>query len=177
MKKLLFGILGLFFISVVVARAEFNVNVNLGGPDLVVEEPPQFINPPSLGFYVAVGAPYDIFYVNAMFGGGSYYLYRDGGWYRSSYYNGPWIVTQYNRLPGVLRRHSYNEIIRIRDEQYRTYQSDRGHWRGKNYQPRRHEMQRGQEKKQDNRGQDQGQGQGQGRGQDRGGLAEGIKII
>ena len=37
-----------------------NVNVNVPGPRIVFSGPPDFIMPPSLGFYVAVGTPYDL---------------------------------------------------------------------------------------------------------------------
>jgi hypothetical protein len=104
-------------------------------PVVVIEEPPEFILPPSLGFYVSVGGPYDLFYI-----GTTYYLYRGGSWYRSSHYQGPWVATTYRRLPPGLRRHRYERIIRIRDEEYRHFQRDREHYRGRYYRPDKHEI-------------------------------------
>ncbi|MRS05897.1 hypothetical protein EG832_22160, partial [bacterium] len=31
---------------------------------VVIEEPPEFIQPPEVGFYVATGVPYDLFFVS-----------------------------------------------------------------------------------------------------------------
>lgn len=46
--------------------------------EIYIEEDVDFIFPESLGFYVAVGLPFDLFYV-----GKKYYLYRDGYWHRA----------------------------------------------------------------------------------------------
>ena len=128
------AILGSIFTGVILAQAAnvgVSVNINVG-------EPPVFIAPPSLGFYVAVGVPYDMFMVDT-----NYYIYRSGGWYVSSGYNGPWAVVQYNRLPQSLRSHKYKQIISVRDQEYRNYQHDREHYQGKQYRPEKHEMQKG----------------------------------
>jgi len=136
MKNLirLFVILVSLFIGVTLAQAAdvgFSLNVNVG-------EPPVFIAPPSLGFYVAVGVPYDMFLIDT-----NYYMYRGGGWYVSSGYNGPWAVVQYNRLPRSLRSHKYKQIIIIRDQEYRNYRQDQNHYRGKQYRPEKHGQQQG----------------------------------
>ncbi len=157
MKNLIrvLAILGLLFSSASLVQAGdvgINLNVNIG-------DPPVFIAPPALGFYVAVGIPYDMFYVNM-----NYYMYHGGGWYRSSGYNGPWVVVQYKRLPRGLRRHKYARIIKVRDDEYRNYQHDRNNYRGKQYRPEKHEMQQGnqgnQENKKDNRGGNSNKGHG-----------------
>ena len=122
------------FGSVVLAQAAnvgVNVNINLG-------EPPVFIAPPSLGFYVAVGVPYDMYMIDS-----NYYMYRGGGWYISSGYNGPWAIVSYNRLPRGLRSHKYADIIRVRDSEYRNYQKDQTHYRGKQYRPENRGKQQG----------------------------------
>lgn len=134
------------FISVTLVQAAdvgFNLNVNVGNSSghIILNEPPVFIAPPALGFYVAVGIPYDMFFINM-----NYYMYRGGGWYVSSGYNGPWAVVHYRRLPRGLRKHKYTQIIRIRDEEYRNYERDRDHYKGKQYRPEKHE------KRQDNQG-------------------------
>lgn len=152
------------FISVLLAQAAdvgFSVNVNVGNASgqMVLNEPPVFIAPPSLGFYVAVGIPYDMFFVDL-----NYYMYRGGTWYVASGYNGPWVVVQYKRLPWGLRKHKYTQIIRTRDDEYRNYQQDRNNYRGKQYRPEKHEMrqenQGDQGNKEDNRGGNRNKGHG-----------------
>lgn len=140
------------FISITLAQAAdvgFSLNLNVGNASgqIVLNEPPVFIAPPSLGFYVAVGIPYDMFFINM-----NYYMYRNGGWYVSSGYNGPWAVVQYKRLPRGLRRHKYAQIINIRDEEYRNYEHDRNNYKGKQYRPEKHEMRQGNQGNKDNQG-------------------------
>jgi hypothetical protein len=97
---------------------------------VVVEEPPRFIYSPNLGFYVSVGTPEDIVYYNQ-----GYYIYRDGYWYLSPSYRGPWSVVSYRRLPLGLRTHRYRQIRHFRDHEYRSYMRDRDHYRGTWYRP------------------------------------------
>lgn len=136
----------------------FDLNINIGNrpkvvapapspaPVIVVEEPPEFIYPSSLGFYVAVGVPYDIFYVS-----NTYYLYRGNVWYRAAGYNGPWVVVRHDHLPRGLRKHKYEKIRMVRDEEYRIYREDRDRYRGRHFKPgkerkERHKEERGRDK-------------------------------
>ena len=126
------------------ADVGFDLNLNIGNgrggaavpvavpapPPVVIEEPPQFIVPSALGFYVAVGVPYDLFYIS-----NNYYLLRGNVWYRGSNYNGPWVAAPYRSLPPGLRRHKYDRIRYIRDEEYRRYREDEVHYRGKHFRP------------------------------------------
>lgn len=126
------------------ANVGFDLNVNVGNrggavavpvpvapaPQIVIEEPPLFLAPPSLGFSVAVGIPYDMVYIS-----GNYYLHRDNGWYRSPYYNGPWHGVEYRRLPPGLRKHKFERIRYIRDEEYRHYRDDEEHYHGRHFRP------------------------------------------
>ena len=102
---------------------------------VVVEEPPEFVYPGELGFGVAIGLPYDMFYIS-----GSYYLFRGNVWYRAPYYNGPWVVTKYKRLPPGLRRYRLERIHEFREREYRAFRGDREHYRGRYYRPDKHEM-------------------------------------
>jgi hypothetical protein len=142
MKRSILAVLGFFFIAVASARAEtsFSAGVNVGNsPDHVVfADPPEFIAPPSMGFYIAVGVPYDMFYARS-----HYYMFRNNIWYRASNYNGPWIVYEYRRLPTVLRKHRYEDIVRMRDREYHLYQSDRQHYHGRQYHPKKAEITKG----------------------------------
>ena len=106
-------------------------------PRIVIQEPPLFLAPPALGFRVAVGVPYDM--VNI---GGRFYLYDDGRWYRSGNYRGPWVFVRQRELPPGLRRHRYDRIRYLRDEEYRHYSEDRDHYRGGRFRPERHDERR-----------------------------------
>lgn len=95
---------------------------------LQVEEDINFIYPGSLGFYVAVGLPYDLFYVQ-----NNYYLFRDGKWSRASRSQGPWVLMNRRDLPPGLRRHKIERIRQYRDEEYGIYRRDQEHYHGKHF--------------------------------------------
>ena len=133
----------------IASEAKVDVNVNIGAPSVVVrevvppppppvpprrtviiEDVPDFIYPSSLGFYVAVGVPYDLYYVDDY-----YYMYRDGLWHRSYDYGGPWKVIKGKRVPYGLRRHRIDTIRHHRDREYVIYQRDRDHYRGRHFRP------------------------------------------
>ncbi len=100
-------------------------------PPVVIEEPPLFIEPPELGFHVAVGIPQDVFFI-----GSTYYLCRGNEWYRAPHYNGPWTVTRYGALPSQLRRYPYEKIRYYRDAGYRDYrQGHRPYWESHHFRP------------------------------------------
>ncbi|MDD5258850.1 MAG: hypothetical protein PHD29_02680 [bacterium] len=120
-----------------------HLNVNIGAsPRVVIAEPPVFIAPPALGFYVAGGVTYDLFYSDS-----HYYLCRGNVWYYAASYDGPWIMIRYERLPLEIRRHKYTRIIAIRDEEYRRYTHNHSHYDGWYFHPSRHDQGRGQGKK------------------------------
>lgn len=120
--------------------AEVNVNVNVGvpaprvvvgpPPAVLFERPPLFLAPPSLGFYVGVDGPHDIVFVSNY-----YYLRYGNGWYRSTHYNGPWRTVRYERLPPGIRKHRLGQIRSYRDVEYRTYERERDHYRGRHFRP------------------------------------------
>ena len=130
------------------AMAEISINVNIGGPSVVFpgpapsprvvvapprirfEAPPLFLSPSQFGFYVGVGVPYDIF-----FSGQDYYLYYGNSWYRSGYYNGPWLGMERRHLPPGLRKHRVEHIRTYRDREYRAYNRQRDHYRGRHFRP------------------------------------------
>lgn len=90
------------------------------------EEEVDFVYPEELGFYVAVGVPYDLFYLNNL-----YFIYRDGRWLRSRSSRGGWVTVGYRDLPPVLRRHRIERVREYRTREYVVYQRDRDHYRGK----------------------------------------------
>jgi len=119
------------------ANAGVNFNLNVGLPVAVASAPPpppvpvparvavaapEFIFSPSLGFYVSVGTPTDIFFT-----GGNYYRYDRGYWYSSPSYNGRWTRTALRGLPPELTRHRYEQIRYYRDRDYRHYMEARNH--------------------------------------------------
>lgn len=112
------------------AQAGVSFNINVGGPPIVVSQPPDFLYPPELGFGVAVGVPYDMFYL-----GGVYYINRGGGWYRTSSYGGDWIRVRPRELPPEFRRYKIARIHQFRDREYRMYSRDRGHYGGRSFRP------------------------------------------
>ena len=133
------------------ALAGLNVNLNIGipvqpvvpapAPTVIISDPPDFIMPPSLGFYVSVGGPVDLFQVNNV-----YFMYRDSRWFQGANYNGPWINVPHRNLPMVLRRHRYEEIREIRDEEYRDYRAHRDDYRGRHFRPERMDADRREER-------------------------------
>lgn len=121
-----------------------DVNVNLGTPPqqvivsapivpppmpyVGIEQDVDFVYPAQLGFYVAVGVPYDLFYVQ-----NSYYLCRDGRWFRAPGSHGPWVAMQHRNLPPGLRKHDLERIRAYRSAEYDVYRRDRDHYRGKHF--------------------------------------------
>jgi hypothetical protein len=87
-------------------------------PPVVIDEPPEFISPPELGFYVAVGVPYDLYFT-----GNQYYLCRGNVWYAGPRYDGPWAPVRYRALPWTLRRYPHEKIRYYRDAGYRHYRA------------------------------------------------------
>jgi outer membrane lipoprotein SlyB len=99
-------------------------------PDIYLPTTPEFIYTPDLGMYVAVGVPYDLVYV-----GNEYFCFSNGRWFRSTYYNGPWVMATRNHYPGVLYRYNVENIRHYRDIEYRRYEHDRGHYDGNFHRP------------------------------------------
>jgi len=93
-----------------------------------VEEDIQFVYPDSLGFYVAVGVPYDLIYLQ-----NSYFLFRDGRWLRAPNSRGPWVAQRNRDLPPSLRRYRVDRIREFRNREYVIYNRDRDHYRGKHF--------------------------------------------
>jgi hypothetical protein len=99
-------------------------------PVMLPATPPQFVYVPELGYYVAIGTPYDIAYI-----GHDYYINNNGYWYRTSYYGGPLIRVERRMWPSLLVRHNLNDFRRFRDVEFRRYDRDREHYRGQVHRP------------------------------------------
>jgi hypothetical protein len=95
---------------------------------VAVDDDVDFVYPAQLGFYVAVGVPYDLFYVR-----NTYYLFRDGRWFSAPGSHGPWGAARYRELPPGLRRHNIARIRACRNTEYDIYRRDRDHYRGRHF--------------------------------------------
>lgn len=95
---------------------------------IVIENDVDFVYPSQLGFYVAVGVPYDLFYAR-----NNYYLFREGRWFRAPNSHGPWYPARYRELPPGLRRHDIAQIRAYRNAEYGVYRQDRDHYRGRHF--------------------------------------------
>jgi hypothetical protein len=93
-------------------------------------EPPLFIFVAKLGYYVAIGTTYDIAYI-----GGEYFIFSDGYWYRSDYYSGPLTRLERGKLPSLLSRHNLKDFHLFRKDEFRRYNSDREHYKGRLHSP------------------------------------------
>ncbi|MEI6692466.1 MAG: hypothetical protein WCL43_07055 [Chlorobium sp.] len=141
MKKsiwLIAGITGIF-LGNPLTEAQAEVGIRIGDvrvgvgerdrPHFVIDTRPRFIYLPDQGFSVSHGGPYDIIYY-----GDFYYLYSDGGWYRSSHYRGPWAFVREHSLPYKLRRHGWDDLRRYRDIEFRRH--DGRYWEDRDRQER-----------------------------------------
>ncbi|MGB7510406.1 MAG: hypothetical protein WBP54_03850 [Pelodictyon phaeoclathratiforme] len=104
------------------AHADLNLHLNIGGsPAVVVDRSPDFIYLDDYGLAVSWGWNYDVIRYD-----GLYFIYRDGGWFRSPSFRGPWSRVRNWDLPYQIRRHNWNDIRRRRDLEYRK--QDRTYW-------------------------------------------------
>lgn len=131
----------------------FNLDLHIGNrPEvpIIVHEPPLFLAPPELGFQVAVGVPYDMFFIS-----GNFYSCQDGHWFVAPHYDGPWQGVGRQHLPPGLAKKHYGQIIRLRDAEYARYRKDKHHYHGKTYRPAKEDH-------------GQGHGKGHGKGKNKG---------
>jgi len=150
MKKIIATALLLVVAGAATAQAGVDFHVNVGIPvpmppavtvhypsqprvihqEYVREEAPRFIYSQNLGFYVSVGTPTDIVYLNH-----GYYDYRGGSWYNAATYGGPWTAVSHRKLPRELRKHRYEQVRHFRDREYRAYLRDGERYRGSWHRP------------------------------------------
>jgi hypothetical protein len=100
---------GLFgFASPSHAGVSVNIGINLGAP-------PPLVVIPGVGVQYAPSLPDNYFFY-----GGQYYVFSNGGWYASRYYNGPWIVV----APAYVPR----PILAVPIRYYHRRPSEWSHW-------------------------------------------------
>lgn len=102
------------------------------GPAFYFSTTPEFIYSNSLGFYIAIGSPYDLFRYNNF-----YYIFHQGYWHRSPRIHGPWHVVERRALPPHFRRHKIDDIRRYRDRDYKRYKDNRRDHHDRRYHPSR----------------------------------------
>jgi hypothetical protein len=94
--------------------AEVHIHVNIGPPPIYYVHPaPRLVYLPQPAVYVAVGIPYDIYYV-----GGRYYHLRGDNWYWSPRHGGPWNHVVYRSLPPGLQKYKFTRLREFRDREY-----------------------------------------------------------
>ena len=85
----------------------------------MIEQRPEFVFLPQVGFYAAVGIPYDLFFVS-----GRYYLTRGNAWYSAPCYNGPWVSVRNQVIPREIRRYPFERVRYYRDVEYSRHCDD-----------------------------------------------------
>jgi len=125
-------LLGLMLMNSMLATAAFaevNINVNIGPPPpIVVHERPAMVYLPEPGLYVAVGIPYDVYFLS-----GRYYYYHQDHWFWASGYNGPWVVVEHNHMPPGLMKYKVVKLHEFREREYRVYKAEGPRYRGKHF--------------------------------------------
>jgi len=104
MKKSIYGLFGFVLVSAILvvglsgmAQAEVSVSINIGPPPIVVEAPPELVMIPQTEVYFVPGVSYDVFFYN-----GYWWSPRGDRWYRSSQYNGSWVIINRGYVPSHL---------------------------------------------------------------------------
>src|SRR5262245_42041111 len=139
------------------ARAQVNVNVNIGRPaPVIVQAPPEMLFLPDPGVYVAVGIPYDVFFI-----GGRYYYYHGDHWFWGPGYGGPWTYVEYRALPHGLRKYKIVRLREYREREYKVYRVQGNNFRGEHF----YAVAVREDRDDDD---DQGHGRGRGRGHGKG---------
>jgi hypothetical protein len=118
--KMRIGLFSVIWFALFTAKAqaaEVHVNVNIGAPPpIIVRSAPTMVYLAEPAAYVAVGIPYDLYFV-----GGRYYYFRGDNWYWAPGYSGPWNYVVYSSLPPGLRKFRTVRLHEFRDREYREY--------------------------------------------------------
>jgi hypothetical protein len=111
------------------AHAQVHVNVNIGQPPpVIVQAPPPMLLLPEPGVYVAVGIPYDVFFL-----GGRYYYVQGNHWFWGPGYAGPWTYVEYRSLPPGLRKYKVVKLREYREREYQVYRVQGASFRGEHF--------------------------------------------
>ena len=122
--KIKIGLLSVIWLAVMTATAqaaEVHVNVNIGAPPpIIVRSAPTMVYLPEPAAYVAVGTPYDLYFVS-----GRYYYFHSNNWFWAPGYGGPWNHVVYSSLPPGLRKFKVTRLHEFRDREYRDRYNNR----------------------------------------------------
>jgi uncharacterized membrane protein YgcG len=111
------------------AFAEVNINVNIGAPPpIVVRERPTMVYLAEPGMFVAVGVPYDIYFLS-----GRYYYMHGDNWFWASGYDGPWVVVQRKSLPPGLQKYKVVQLREFREREYKVYKVQGSKFKGQHF--------------------------------------------
>lgn len=111
------------------ALADVDVNIHVGGPPaVVVTSPPTMLFLGEPGVFVAVGVPYDLFFLT-----GRYYYFHGNQWYWAAGYGGPWVVIQMHQLPHGLQKFKIKQLVDFRDREHKAYKSKGAGYKGKQF--------------------------------------------
>ena len=121
------------------AWAGVNVNINVGAPPpvvvapappppVVVEAPPEMVFLPAPGLYVAVGIPFDVFFVT-----GRYYYFHGGNWFWARGYGGPWVHVVDRSLPPGLQKYRIEKLHEFRERAYKDYRAQGPKYQGRHF--------------------------------------------
>jgi hypothetical protein len=78
--------------------------------------------------YVAVGIPYDIYFI-----GGRYYYLHGNNWFWGNGYNGPWVFVNYSSLPPGLRKFKVERLHEFREREYKVYKVQGPGFKGQHF--------------------------------------------
>jgi hypothetical protein len=110
--------------------AQVSVNINIGAPPpVIVRSPPTMLLLPEPGFYVAVGVPYDIYFIS-----GRYYYLHEDNWFWAPGYGGPWVHVVHSSLPPGLQKFKIRQLRTFRDREYGLYRAQGPDFKGRRFQ-------------------------------------------
>lgn len=111
------------------ASAEVNINVNIGAPPpIVVHERPTMVYLAEPGMFVAVGVPYDVYFLS-----GRYYYFHGDNWFWASGYNGPWVHVVRKSLPPGLQKYKVVQLRDFREREYKVYKAQGPKFKGQKF--------------------------------------------
>lgn len=141
------------------ASPQVSVNVNIGAPPpVIVKASPTMVYLAEPAAYVAVGVPYDIYFVT-----GRYYYLHGNDWFWAQGYNGPWVYVSYNALPPGLRKYRVERLHEFRERESKAYVAQGPAFKGKFFVAEEHKEEHKTEVKQGH-GDAHDNGNGNGRG-------------
>ncbi len=120
-------------IGVSPAVSGLNVNLNIGPPAVVVAEPPEVVAVPQSMVYFAPGVS-----VELLFCDGYWWTPKEGHWFRSREYNGPWASVGPRGVPAEIVRLPRNYRAAYGHGEHVPYGQLKKHWHRRDLDRREH---------------------------------------